>query len=119
MVNNNVSIDFIMDSEACIGVNIDLSKNTDKAIISFDVLLADKVKSICFYDINKKNRILVYKGRTNIQFGPQIVITLLESDIEIIRNLLLDVSIGQGFNGYHYDIEVFNTEPIDLCFTLK
>ena len=38
MVNNQVLIDSIMDSDVCAGVIVDLSKNIDKTIVMFDLL---------------------------------------------------------------------------------
>ena len=119
MVNCEASVDYIMDSEVCIGIVIDLTKSVEKAIVLFDILLAEKVKSIYFIDTNTRNHIEIYKGDSDVKLDSKVIITLSQNDIEIIRNMMLDVSIGLGFSGYHYDIEASDACPIDLCFTFN
>lgn len=119
IVNNDVSIEFIMDSNVCIGINIDVSRNIERGIVLFDVLLEDKAKSIYLCDSNKGSRVLIQKGNNNVLFDSKIVITLSDNNIEIIKNMLLDVAVGMGFLGYHYDIDMSTNVPFELCFKLK
>lgn len=119
MVNCEASVDYIMDSGVCIGIVIDLTKSVEKAIVLFDILLEEKVKSIYFIDTNTRNHIEINKGDSDVRLDSKVIITLSQNDIEIIRNMMLDVSIGLGFAGYHYDIEASDACPIDLCFTFN
>lgn len=119
MVNCEASVDYIMDSKVCIGIIIDLTKSIEKAIVLFDILLTEKVKSICFVDTNTKNHIEIFKGDCSVKLGSKVIITLSQNDIEIIRNMMLDVFMGLGFPGYHYDIETGDSCSVDLYFTFN
>ena len=119
MVNKEVSIELIQDLTMCIGICIDLSNSVERSIVMFDALLADKVNSICFFDSINKIRSLVYKGQSTITLGTESVIMLSECQIDAIKDMLLNVSIGNAFAGYHYDFEFLQDIPIDLSFILK
>ena len=116
MVNNQVLIDIIMDSNTCIGVVVNLSKNIDRAIVMFDLLYLDKVTSIYFDDPIKKLRISICKGKSCVRFDSKITITLSEKDIDLIRDMMLNVTLGLGFPGYHYDVETTDNASPELCF---
>lgn len=119
MVNNQVLIDSIMDSDVCVGVIVDLSKNIDKTIVMFDLLYSDKVTSIYFDDPIKKLRASIRKGKTGVQFGGEITITLSEKDIDLMRDMMLNVIMGVGFPGYHYDVEPADIASAELCFVFQ
>ena len=119
MVNKDVSIEFINDLDICIGIIVNLTSNTDHSIVMFDALLSGKVESLCFSDLTNKVRLLVYEGIPKVDLKNNITITLSKHHIEVLKDMLLDVSIGGGFVGYHYDIELFYDKPLDVCFLLK
>lgn len=119
VVNNQVIIDSIMDSNTCIGVIVNLSENIDKAIVMFDLLYWDKVTSIYFDDPIKKLRVSVRKGKSCIRFDSKIAITLPERDIDLIIDMMLNVTLGLGFPGYHYDVETTDNASTELCFIFQ
>ena len=119
MVNRDVFIECIKDSEVLIGMTVDLTFSTEHSIVMFDALLSGKVESICFFDTTNKVRMLICLGNTSIDLDPNIVITLNKYNIEIIRDMLLDVAIGNGFAGYHFDMELQHDTFMDICFLMK
>ena len=120
MITINCGVEFLYDSGRMIGAEIDVSSVPEIATVVFDCLLEGKLKGILLKGRDKKHSVILCNGNNAICEGNPMEIHLSRSDCEIIRNLLLNVFIGDCFPGYHFDVCLnLNGQETEVCFLLK
>ena len=108
MVIINCDIEFITDKSECIGICIDISSDIEKCISALEAIITRKINSLYLCYGKSKQIIRVQIGEKNIFMKETYDLHLSFADIEIIKHLLLDVFLNNGFPGYHYDVDVKN-----------
>ncbi|MBQ8420038.1 MAG: hypothetical protein IJY37_06780 [Clostridia bacterium] len=117
MIKINCDFELIYCESECVGMVFDLSDVVQKCICSLDAILENKTKQILLEDNKQKKYVLLDIGEKNFRHEQEAKLSLPRAEWEIIRNLLLDVFIGAGFSGYHYDLAVSN--DMELTFLMQ
>lgn len=107
LVEIDCHIEQLLCDDAYIGINIDLSSVIEKSISSLDALIERKVNHIVLFDSTKSHIVVLSVGKIRYEvIKNRIELSLPSSEVDILKGLMLDVFVGKGFLGFHYDIDI-------------
>lgn len=116
----NCDFEFITYKLKCIGIWIDLSNSIERCISALEAITTKKANSLYLYSEKSKKPIRISMGEKNICLEESYDLILPSSDIEVIKCLLLDVFLNNGFPGYHYDLDITNKNyDVQISFVLQ
>lgn len=111
-------IDVVYDYTDIIGISINVANNLLKALVAFDALALQKSSGIKFIDIEKQSSFNIKCSEQLLWIQNDFTIYMPYEKIEIMRAMILDVLMGNGFPGYHFDIDL-NTTGTQLSFVFQ
>ena len=102
------------------GVTLDLSDKPERMIALFDALEMGRLAAFKLTDRTAGDTVtLALSDRTAYGPDPQTV-CLSPEDMEMVKCMLVDVCIGNGFPGYHVDLEAASgTGTMDVTFIMR
>ena len=119
MISESVRIERLTIDDRLAAVLIDLSDKPERMTALLDALEAGRVKAFGLTDRAAGDAItLALSDRTAYEADPQ-TLRLSPDDMDMLKDMLIDVVIGNGFPGYHLDLEAASGKgTVDVTFIM-